>query len=150
MRIDSSPRRLARATSIWTFVTSGRVASKTSKMAFARCAPHGKPMSGENQNGAIRHFANLLYKKVARAGAEAVHYIAVMHDFIAERKWRAVNSERISTMLIARSTPAQKEKPRGLVNRICIPAPIDFQHFNIKVNGRPASGWLKSTVTSRR
>nr|WP_243411107.1 hypothetical protein [Salmonella enterica] len=69
---------------------------KNGKIAAFRLVTHrlGNPMSGENQNGAIRHFANLLYKD-RPALAQAVHYIAVMHDFVPNVNWRAVNSERI-------------------------------------------------------
>ncbi len=65
-------------------------------------------MSGENQKGAIRHFANLLYKDNRPALAQAVHYIAVMHDFVPNVNWRAANGERIFKMLIARGLPRRK------------------------------------------
>ncbi len=49
---------------------------KNSKIAAFRLVTHraGEAMSGENQNGAIRHFANLLYKdRPALAQAVSLH-----------------------------------------------------------------------------
>ncbi|MPM81648.1 hypothetical protein SDC9_128705 [bioreactor metagenome] len=51
-------------------------------------------MSGENQDRAIRHFADLLDKNSA-ALAQAIHHITVMYHFMTDINRCAVNSQRV-------------------------------------------------------
>ncbi len=144
MRIDSSPRWLARHFHMDRHQRAG-IKTVRSRL-FARYAPARETLyerrKSEWRHPALRQFA--LYKDRPHMLAQAVHYIAVMHDRaerkLARRKWRA----HFSTMLIARFTP-RKTVRVGQQDSVCLclQRRIDFQHFNIKVNGVPASGWLK-------
>ena len=51
-------------------------------------------MRGEDQDSAVRHFANLLDKNRA-AFTQTVHHVAVVHHFVTNVNWRAINGERI-------------------------------------------------------
>ena len=92
---------------------------------------------GEDENCAVRHFANLLDKN-RTALAQAVDHVAVVHHFVTHVNRRAVNLQRVFNN--ADSAVYTGAKPRGLANRICISGlqcRIDLQHFYIKMDSAP-------------
>jgi hypothetical protein len=67
-------------------------------------------VSGEDDDAVVRHLIQLFDEDGARL-LELVHHVAVVHHFVTDIDGAPNFSSALSTMLMARSTPAQK--PRG-------------------------------------
>ncbi len=146
MRIDSSPRRLARATSYALWSPADRWHQTPSNRGFCfvtYCLRN--TVCGENQDRAVGTslICSIKIAPRSRRLSTTSGYAPLRDGHISvRRKWPALFNNADSAVY-----PGTKTTRVG--QRICmlrLQCRIDFQHFNIKITVCPASGWLKSTV----